>query len=295
MSVFVEESNELYEDLEQTIFKIFDNIVWVYDWCKATLNPFFKLLKSFYVYLFCIFTGPLLYLFLQLMNKWAYFSIHLKKATKIFKNNIPIKYKVVILSAYNNTCIYWNYVLGIYYAVQGRNVEPIYSEWINVSLLGYNSGKSEYFYKEEYLQIKSIDDCGITPFIENIQVEPIFISSLIIIKTDNLYTYRVNSYNILIENGNNLSDVRFLSVEYSHPKMINPLYINLSKNHFLIGNQILSFVFVLRYLKYNFAQNDYVFDDDYIINIMDDNINMFDLNSTQYVELKESMYKIIDV
>lgn len=85
-----------------------------------------------------------------------------------------------------------------------------------------------------------------------------------------------------------LSKTRFISILYSHPKLKNPVYIELPKGMYLVGNELLSPAFVLRYLEHQ--SMPYVFDMNYTLNIIDNHIQQFNLNSSQYVLLTERGY-----
>lgn len=81
----------------------------------------------------------------------------------------------------------------------------------------------------------------------------------------------------------------FLSVEYTHPDMSNRIFIELDPKLYLIGNEILSSRFVLRYLQYQ--PEYYVFDDKYVLNIMDSRIRMFTLSSSEYIVIDNTEYE----
>jgi hypothetical protein len=295
----------LYDDLEEHIFYMFDSIVKIYikikNWVIFILNYFASYL-----------VGPLLYFFMYLIQNVTHFQLQSKKSyiqnkkiiTTLIVRNVSPQCLSIISSLYINICNIVYYMVGMYYALHGRNMEPVYKEWINVTLLEPrnpdNINEIDYKYNEKYMEVVNSNDDECLRYIKNIHdsnKSTISIAGLIIIKIENLYTYQLmNSTNFkYIEIENEISDVRFLSIEYSHPKMNKTLYIELSKNHLLIGNKILSFVFVLRYLHYNYSQYQYIFDEDYILTIMDNNINMITVNSKQYCELEESMYKIVNI
>lgn len=65
--------------------------------------------------------------------------------------------------------------------------------------------------------------------------------------------------------------------EYRHPEMNEPLeFTNLATRYNLAGNELFSPVFVLRYLEYNFPRGSYVFDDNYSITVMDNEMNVYE-------------------
>jgi len=121
-----------------------------------------------------------------------------------------------------------------------------------------------------------------------------------IVKFNNIYWYRVftPTKSAAAAGKHDLvrapSTSRFLSVEYTHPRMYRSIPIELPKSIYMVGNQILSATFIMRYLKYNHALGDaYVFDDQYVINVMDDNINQFELKYGSYCVLGETGYTIM--
>jgi hypothetical protein len=288
----------LYYDLEEHVFCIFNNIIKLYN------------------YLLLYSAGPLLYACFYIINKTTYLQFQTKKmysknkkiVSALITKNVHPKCISIVSFIYTMICIFINNIIGLYYAVQGRSIEPMYKEWVSTVFLESrdldNINETEYKYNEKYMEILDSNDDECLQFIRDNQLYKLadkladkLAVGLVVIKSENLYTYRLLTDVKLQEfdNDGELSDIRFLSIEYSHPKMKNTLYIELSKNHFLIGNQILSFVFILRYLHYNFYQNQYIFDEDYTLNIMDNNINMITINANQYCELEESIYKIVDL
>jgi hypothetical protein len=89
------------------------------------------------------------------------------------------------------------------------------------------------------------------------------------------------------------SSVRFLSVEYHHPSIDNPVPIEIDRGFYLEGNHLLSAAFVKRCLEYH--SKDCLFDMNYTLKIMDGNINTIELKSDEYVVLDSDNYKIITV
>jgi len=86
------------------------------------------------------------------------------------------------------------------------------------------------------------------------------------------------------------SSVSLLSVVYSHPRMEEKIVMDLPPEYFYVNNEILSPLFIKRYLEYQ--PNTYIFDDTYTISIMDNMINMISLTSKNSILLKESTYTV---
>jgi len=85
----------------------------------------------------------------------------------------------------------------------------------------------------------------------------------------------------------------FLCVEYTHPEMKNPIYLDIDPGYLLENNEILSELFVARCLKYQ--SSPFVFDKNYVIKIMDCMMNMVEMRSHQYMILTKDNYTILSV
>jgi hypothetical protein len=87
------------------------------------------------------------------------------------------------------------------------------------------------------------------------------------------------------------SKVRFLSVEYHHPKMDHPVPLEIPAEMYYTGNCLFTPAFVARMLRYTVGDpRKYVFDLGYELHIMDANLRYFTLPSFQWIELDKTMY-----
>ena len=87
---------------------------------------------------------------------------------------------------------------------------------------------------------------------------------------------------------NTPSRVNFLSVTLKvNNKSIN---MDVDKNHMYVNNELFSQGFITRYIKYN--NIDIELNNDYIIDIMDDCINMIKLKYNQYLVINKNDYTI---
>ena len=84
---------------------------------------------------------------------------------------------------------------------------------------------------------------------------------------------------------------QFLTIEYTHPKMKDRIIIELDKDIYFTDNIILSSLFIKRYLEYQ--PKEFIFDENYTVNLMDNNVNMITLSYSQSVLLSENSYKVI--
>lgn len=90
----------------------------------------------------------------------------------------------------------------------------------------------------------------------------------------------------------NYSSISFLTVEYSHPDMKDAIGLELPKSIFLKENEILSPAFIYRWLLYQ--PREFVFDDKYTIQIIDNNIEMASLKYPEYIRILEKSYVVIE-
>ena len=87
------------------------------------------------------------------------------------------------------------------------------------------------------------------------------------------------------------SKVRFLNIYYTNPNMSNEILLEIPHTMFYVGNQLLSATFVLRMLEYTVGSG-VSFDMDYKLKIMDSNIQYFEMDSNEYLELELDTYNI---
>jgi len=88
------------------------------------------------------------------------------------------------------------------------------------------------------------------------------------------------------------SAAKFLSIEYKHPEMETSIEIHMDKTWFYTGNVLFTPTFVLRALKYQSQQ--FYFDMNYTICIMDKDINMIEFGSHKYILLTETGFEIVE-
>jgi hypothetical protein len=88
-----------------------------------------------------------------------------------------------------------------------------------------------------------------------------------------------------------LSSVSLVDIQYHHPDMKESLILEIPREWFCIGNEMFSPEFILRVLYYQTLP--FVFDMRYTLEIMDNDLNMITMDSTQKMILKESGYGIV--
>ena len=86
------------------------------------------------------------------------------------------------------------------------------------------------------------------------------------------------------------SQVKFIMVEYKHPSMKEGIPLDLDQRWFYCGNQLLSKTFVLRCLHYQSAA--YTFDGEYVITLIDSNVNTSQIRGGQHIVLDKTNFRI---
>jgi hypothetical protein len=92
------------------------------------------------------------------------------------------------------------------------------------------------------------------------------------------------------------SDVNFILIEYIPENTKTSVEIVLPRNHFIVGNEILSTTFIMKYFKTNIGINPItkMFDLNYEIRIIDDDINQIVLKNNQYIRLAKKEYMVMN-
>ena len=212
--------------------------------------------------------------------------------TKLFLFYIDVKTKVdsVCSHLYNNYGFVktfvdkTNYNIDTIKAVYNNvRIEPLNDNWVCISLLLKNdnklfSGNNE-IYLEHYQYIKQHNSADIS---QKQYYNKCFNKSF---NKENSENEAETCYS------NTETKVSFLSVEYTHPNMKNKIVMNIPKDVMIQGNIIMSPLFIKRYLEYQYEY--YIFDENYKVNIMDNNVNMLSLKYTDSILLSEKSYSVI--
>ena len=222
-------------------------------------------------------------------------------------NNFDIVKKSVDITSYNI-----EYQIATTY--NKRRIEPFENYWICVSML-LNNNKDKFsgnedIYLENYQFIKPhqtpdisqkdyYSDC-LTYFTETASsiasCDKQVLETMVTMRIgNNIFNKSFNKGTIINKDEpnycNKQSKVSFLSIEYTHPEMNKKILINIPKSMYFINNNILSSLFIKRYLEYQYEP--YVFDNKYTINLIDNNVNMFSMKYTDSILLEEKTYQVI--
>jgi len=82
------------------------------------------------------------------------------------------------------------------------------------------------------------------------------------------------------------SEFQILNTFYKHPEMHDSIQLNVPSEMMIVGNELFSSAFVRRCLEYQHPF--FVFDANYTLEIVDSNINIHTLTSTNYLCLEKT-------
>jgi len=187
----------------------------------------------------------------------------------------------------------WRFLKSI---VTNDRIEPLASDWTSVSKLIRNCDEPFIFY-ENYYYASDLNCHDANSFLTYYLHLPEVIAPheckcLIMKNVQDQYlvkAIKINKHGLVISK--QPSNVKFLSIEYSHPTTNVKLQLSLDPGMYIEFNELFAPVFVLRLLEYQ-HNNRYYFDMDYTLTLMDNNINFIELSSNDYVMLEKDSYKL---
>lgn len=149
------------------------------------------------------------------------------------------------------------------------SIIPSYKEWFNTQILNPNN---------------------MTDVIKDTKEMITDINDLLIVKYNNITLYRtIQSKSEIIPSPNPVQNY-FLTIEYSHKNMDDKIEIFLDKTDLFENNEILSYTFIYKYLMY--LQEPFKIDNDYVIHIIDKNLEPVQIKYNNYIILKSNCYEI---
>jgi hypothetical protein len=217
-----------------------------------------------------------------------------KKFNQLYDNNKQFRYVVDRVQ----------YTASVTKAVfQMRKFEPFDENWYSISTLWkfYTDYKTHgYVYNDYYDKSRPLS------FTEHFQMlykeaydvfsgETSLVDAIVSFKLNGKYVHRVckrSSDGIANNVELELSDVKFLSIEYKSDREQNTIVLDLNKNDYLVNNEILSSGFVARALNYQIPYSKY--DPNYKLKIMDNELKTVEIDATQYIVLKKTHYTIMN-
>ena len=220
------------------------------------------------------------------------FSIAKDSINILLDNNETLKW-VIMEMVYRIKCV--RYIM-IGQRFESRDIPYINTYSINDK---YNLVETSSLVNDEYM-FEGFDEVFGNDLIKSLpsfgsRIDPEQVSPLIVIKCwnseleEDMYLVRRGPFSTEKPFSNKKSPVKFLSIEYSHPEMIEPIELVFNTSWFIVGNELFTPSFVLRALEYQ--SKSYCFDEQYKIQIMDNNFDMLNLAADTYIEITSEGYE----
>lgn len=231
------------------------------------------------------------------MKLLTYYSI---ASEYLYRNTKALYDTNAIAREFTDSVIYVNeYLRAVVYEYR---IEPSAKPWLSVSCVLNNLFFAESFHKFTINNLHNLDNklelldimkewYGITASL--IETDDNIHECLLTLCYDNNYIFKTYSRSHLSCHETidfKKSSVKFLSIEYTHEKMAEPIVLDISEDYYRVGNEIFSVSFVIRMLEYQ--SRPYYFDSTYLLHIMDSNINEITLTSQQYILLGKDNYEL---
>ena len=177
-----------------------------------------------------------------------------------------------------------------------HKIEPNYDIWCNKIVLKKTNNtyslyeKYNYYYEED-----NINNHAIAYILSEIfynKVEKNNENTLVIFKYKNKQIIQNNKkpeYDITNNYNFTPTSYRFITVQYIKKDI--SITLDIPKSMYIINNILFTPEFVFRCLLYQ--EEPFEFDIDYTLKIIDQNINMFEIRSYQYILLEKDTYKVL--
>lgn len=171
--------------------------------------------------------------------------------------------------------------------------EPMQKTWISTNFIDEN--KNTLIYK--YTVLNDFEISQFHDYFSNINENESNKNGLIILHSfKKTASKKTDSYYICARPSGLLdifrleySSIRFLSITYTNENS-NPVTLVVDKEWMTIGNELLGCIHVLRMLEH---QNEpFHFSLDYVLKIIDSDINVFELRRHQYLKVQKDGYHI---
>ena len=239
--------------------------------------------------------------FLYLLYIFSYlFDIFENFFHNIGKNKYFKEYSVIAYEYYNNIFIYINnldiepkvpYIQLSYFSKNNKLTNELL-----VASYDFNKSNTniESYFMQTFARTKHLHYKDILFTCKYISDNKHYIISKVLNKSNlNLENLKKNSI-LQHSDKTDKSNNPFLAIEYSHKLMENTLPIDIDNKYFIEGNDILNNLFILKYLKINYNKNDYIFDNDYTITIIDDSAIIHILDYNSYIQINhDNSWEII--
>jgi len=204
------------------------------------------------------------------------------------------------------------YIKYLHSMVLSYRIEPLDPEWISTACIyetDFDKTIKNYTFNEIYEPIHAAVDTDLPQSdtlgrvdkikrwygaSQNIMKNDTQIEEyLLTMKTGDKYIYKIcNTLNRCCDElSDELSKIKFLNIEYNHPENEKSITIEIDRNGYVVGNEILSNTFIKRALEYMNDRKS--FDMRYTLKIMDNNLDSVVIFSDEYIVLEKNSYKIM--
>jgi len=218
-------------------------------------------------------------LYFEFCKLYAYISISLSNCCKYLVENSEY---VSYIERQRNICI-----RNLHQQVSHYQIEPTIP-WVGIF---YNNNNGSYV--ENVISLgNQYDTNEIINIIGKLERKIPYTryKTLTMVKTQEMCLCRLYSNDFVLSLDNTPVQKFFLQVLYTHPKMENNIEIIIPKSNYVKNNEILSFSYIERYLKYQ--EMSYIFDNEYKIKIIDKDLENLELNHNDYIVLYEKEYTV---
>ena len=198
---------------------------------------------------------------------------------------------------------FYNIYLSIYGNLNNIKVEYFGNYWLYTSTMYLDGSKNTYKLVENYQHIHFNKNEDISNMVIHNILKPFSNENqedISNIEIKNYYMLKYNKSYLCAHNKRRLFDIwnsdmnithnPFFEIEY-HDKNYN-VSIDIPKSYFIVGNEILSSIFLKRSFEYSVMPDNFIFTNNYTIKITDDNLNEFELKNNEYILLNEKGYSI---
>ena len=164
---------------------------------------------------------------------------------------------------------YYNYAMAhielIRYSVKKTHTEPNLLTWNCICTMDNNTLLEHYSY-DETMKIVGKSLC---------------------IRKEEKRHLCVSEYNNNPNIEGTPNNTRFLNVQYVHPAIKSPLKLKLDVSYIRNGNELFSCLHVFRLLNHQYSANEFVFDNNYEVHLMDHSVNKVVIKSNEYMKLND--------
>lgn len=194
-------------------------------------------------------------------------------------------------------------------AMYNYKKEPVDANWIHISMLfRCNNDSSRKIVPkliENYDIIHNRKDRNLTDMIvhrkmlffnhaNDLPIPSTNFMTMYLMKYYDKYLCKHNCYGMFQQWCSKMKTVNnpFFEIEYTDEENGVSYTIDIPKSYFVENNELLSFVFLKRWFDYSYTEDDFVFNEDYIINITDDSFDTLTLTRNEYILLTDKGYSI---